>query len=62
MRIAIVSDLHIGYERFEADAFAQAKEALELAKTQADAILRGSCFLSLLNVLPAWWERCPVFY
>ena len=39
MRIAIVSDLHIGYERFEADAFAQAKEALELAKTQADAIL-----------------------
>ncbi len=39
MRIAIVSDLHIGYERFEEDAFRQAREALESASRIADAIL-----------------------
>ncbi len=39
MKIAIVSDLHLGYERFEEDAFAQAKDALEQASKQADAIL-----------------------
>lgn len=39
MKLAIVSDLHIGYERFADDAFKQAKEALELASTMADAIL-----------------------
>ncbi len=39
MKLAIVSDLHIGYERFAEDAFRQAKEALEKASTMADAIL-----------------------
>ena len=39
MKLAIVSDLHIGYERFEEDAFKQAKEALESASQMADAIL-----------------------
>ena len=39
MKLAIVSDLHIGYERFAEDAFKQAKEALELASGMADAIL-----------------------
>ncbi len=39
MKLAIVSDLHIGYERFEADACAQAREALDAAKAQADAII-----------------------
>jgi DNA repair exonuclease SbcCD nuclease subunit len=39
MKLAIVSDLHIGYERFAEDAFKQAKEALDLASKVADAIL-----------------------
>ncbi len=39
MRIAILSDLHIGYERFRKDAFSQAKEALEKACDSADAII-----------------------
>ncbi len=39
MKIGIVSDLHIGYERFSEDAYAQAKEALETASGMADALL-----------------------
>lgn len=45
MRIAIVSDLHIGYERFYDDAYAQAKKALSMANGLADAvILPGDIF------------------
>lgn len=39
MKIAIVSDLHLGYEKFEEDAYKQAKEALEAASVMADVIL-----------------------
>jgi DNA repair exonuclease SbcCD nuclease subunit len=39
MKLAIVSDLHIGCDRFAEDALAQAKEALEKASAQSDAIL-----------------------
>ena len=39
MKLAIVSDLHIGYEKFSEDAINQAKEAVELASTMADAML-----------------------
>lgn len=39
MRIAIVSDLHIGYERFYEDAYVQAREALLKASEMADAII-----------------------
>ncbi len=39
MKIAIVSDLHIGYERFYEDAYSQASEALVEAAKLADAIL-----------------------
>ncbi|MCL4379501.1 MAG: metallophosphoesterase [Candidatus Marsarchaeota archaeon] len=39
MKIAIVSDLHLGYERFEEDAYLQAKSALESASGMADAVL-----------------------
>ena len=39
MKLAIVSDLHLGYERFHEDAYNQAKEALELASGMADALL-----------------------
>ncbi|MGD0510210.1 MAG: metallophosphoesterase family protein [Candidatus Micrarchaeaceae archaeon] len=39
MKIAIVSDMHIGYERFSEDAFNQAKEALEKASELADAVI-----------------------
>ncbi len=39
MRLAIVSDFHIGYERFAEDAYTQAKEALGKAAELADAIL-----------------------
>jgi len=39
IKIAIVSDLHIGYERFIDDAYIQAKDALEKASTMADVVL-----------------------
>ena len=39
MKIAIVSDMHLGYERFSEDAFLQAKEALHKASESADAII-----------------------
>jgi DNA repair exonuclease SbcCD nuclease subunit len=39
MKLAIVSDLHIGCDRFAEDALAQAEEALEKASEQSDAIL-----------------------
>ena len=39
MKLAIVSDLHIGYERFYEDAYIQAKEALDMASAAADAVL-----------------------
>lgn len=39
MRVAIVSDMHIGYERFYDDAYNQAQEALSKASELADAII-----------------------
>ncbi|MEM0150139.1 MAG: DNA repair exonuclease [Candidatus Micrarchaeaceae archaeon] len=39
IKIAIVSDTHLGYERFAEDAYAQAKEALEKASSIADMII-----------------------
>jgi DNA repair exonuclease SbcCD nuclease subunit len=39
MKIAIVSDMHIGYERFGNDAIRQATEAMELAHEVADAVI-----------------------
>ncbi|MDE1870649.1 MAG: metallophosphoesterase family protein [Candidatus Micrarchaeota archaeon] len=39
MKVAIVSDMHIGYERFAEDAYVQAKEALEKASELADLII-----------------------
>lgn len=39
MRIAILSDFHLGYERFREDAFVQAEEALNKAAELADAII-----------------------
>ncbi len=39
MKIAIVSDMHIGYERFSEDAIGQATAAMELANRVADAVI-----------------------
>ena len=39
MKIGIVSDMHIGYERFEDDARSQAAEALSKAAELSDAII-----------------------
>ncbi|MCL5106076.1 MAG: metallophosphoesterase [Candidatus Marsarchaeota archaeon] len=39
MKIAIVSDLHLGYDTFRNDAFNQAKQALDMANELADAVL-----------------------
>ncbi len=45
MRIAILSDFHIGYERFREDAFRQADEALQLAASSADMmVIPGDIF------------------
>jgi DNA repair exonuclease SbcCD nuclease subunit len=45
MKIAIVSDMHIGYERFSDDAIRQATAAMELAYKVADAVvLPGDIF------------------
>ncbi len=39
MRIAILADLHLGYERFREDAYRQAYDAVEKASGSADIIL-----------------------
>ncbi len=39
MKIGIVSDMHLGYERFREDAYTQAKRALDLASASCDLIL-----------------------
>ncbi len=39
MKVAIVSDFHIGYDRFIDDAYIQAREALERASEEADMII-----------------------
>jgi DNA repair exonuclease SbcCD nuclease subunit len=39
MKIAIVSDMHIGYDRFSEDAIRQATAAMELANRVADAVI-----------------------
>ncbi len=39
MKLGIVSDFHLGYERFRDDAYKQAKEALEQAASMCDALL-----------------------
>ncbi|MDE1834401.1 MAG: DNA repair exonuclease [Candidatus Micrarchaeota archaeon] len=39
MKIAILSDFHLGYERFREDAYRQAEEALNKASQTADAII-----------------------
>ena len=39
MKLAIISDFHLGYERFAEDAFKQALEAMIIASAEADAIL-----------------------
>lgn len=39
MRIALLSDFHLGYERFREDAYRQAEEALALAAESADVLL-----------------------
>ncbi len=39
MKIGIVSDMHLGYERFRQDAYVQAKCALEMASESCDMIL-----------------------
>jgi DNA repair exonuclease SbcCD nuclease subunit len=39
MKIAIVSDFHIGFERFFDDAFSQAWEALDSASKEADMLI-----------------------
>ncbi|MGC8776444.1 MAG: DNA repair exonuclease [Candidatus Micrarchaeia archaeon] len=45
MKIGIISDFHLGYERFYEDAYIQAKEALEKASSLADMlILPGDLF------------------
>ncbi|MCL5413496.1 MAG: hypothetical protein M1569_03795 [Candidatus Marsarchaeota archaeon] len=45
MKIAILSDFHLGYERFREDAYRQAEEALTRAAGLADAmIIPGDIF------------------
>ncbi len=39
MLLAILSDFHLGYDRFRDDAYRQAQEALESAASSADALL-----------------------
>jgi DNA repair exonuclease SbcCD nuclease subunit len=39
VKLAILSDFHLGYERFRDDAYKQAEEALELASKSADVLL-----------------------
>jgi len=44
MRIAIVSDTHLGYPRFEADSYSQAAQAFAKAKTADLVLVPGDIF------------------
>ena len=39
MKLAILSDMHIGYERFAEDAYNQAEAAVKAAMSVADMLL-----------------------
>ena len=39
MKIAILSDFHLGYERFKEDAYVQAREAMEKAAGLCDMLI-----------------------
>ncbi len=41
MKIAFVTDMHFGYRRFEADAYAQGREAILAAAREADLLILG---------------------
>ena len=47
MKIAIVSDLHLGYDTFRADAFKQAKQALDMANEIIPIAISFASFTSI---------------
>ncbi len=52
MRVAILSDFHIGYERFSEDAYKQAEEALEKAASLADVLIIPGDIFDMRNPKP----------
>ncbi len=52
MKLGILSDLHLGYERFHEDAYAQASEALTSAAAAADALLIPGDIFDMRNPKP----------
>ncbi len=52
MKLAIVSDMHLGYERFYDDAYAQACAALDQAAKVSDAILIPGDIFDMRNPKP----------
>lgn len=52
MKIAILSDFHIGYERFVEDAYRQAEQALQKAASMADAMIIPGDIFDMRNPKP----------
>lgn len=52
MKIAILSDFHLGYERFKEDAFIQAQDALQSAAESADMLLIPGDIFDMRNPKP----------
>lgn len=62
MKIAILSDFHIGYERFTEDAYRQASEALGKAAELADVLLIPGDIFDMRNPKPeAFAEAVNLF-
>lgn len=52
MKVAILSDFHIGYERFFEDAYKQAEEALKKASSLADVLIIPGDIFDMRNPKP----------
>jgi DNA repair exonuclease SbcCD nuclease subunit len=52
MKLAILSDFHLGYERFREDAYIQAKEALDAAAREADVLVMPGDIFDMRNPKP----------
>ena len=52
MKLAILSDFHLGYERFREDAYMQAREALEEASKEADVLVMPGDIFDMRNPKP----------
>jgi len=62
MRVAVISDLHLGYSRFEDDSYSQAEEMIEDASEKTDVIIvAGDLFDSRIPKLETIKRAVEIF-